>query len=366
MKPITINLVAGTRPNVMKIAPVFNALKGEDWCVPKVIYFAQHFSENMGEDLFRHFGVEEITRLPIDNSSFGHRIGSIVAAYTDLCGAAGGVTLVPGDVDVSLGVALACKRGGGQLVHLEAGLRSFDMGMPEEQNRILIDRISDILLAPTQASADYLINREGYAQDSVHFVGNVMIDALISVLNPSKRASLYEEYSVSDKKFAIATFHRPSNVDIDENANLIVDLLSHLCVERDVIFPVHPRTIRALQRIGRLSELAACQRLRLIDPLAYPDFVNLLAGAAMVVTDSGGIQEEASWLDVPCFTVRDNTERPITITEGTNILVPLAGAAKRIDSQVGARLPRKGRLALWDGHAADRVADVLRQAYKAH
>jgi UDP-N-acetylglucosamine 2-epimerase (non-hydrolysing) len=368
VKRCRIHLIAGARPNVMKIAPLYKVLKDQPWCEPKLVFIAQHYSENMSSDLFAQFGVhDEMTVLPLDADNYGDRMGGIIKGYSDFIDQDNpDMVVAPGDVDVALGAALAARRKHRILVHLEAGLRSYDETMPEEMNRILVDSISDVLLAPSEAAAQNLMYHEGATHGRVHFVGNIMIDALSMVLDPAVGDAVMKRFEVEAGGFAVATFHRPANVDSAERLDEIRAFIEHLAESLPVVFPVHPRTLDRLTALADGEALFANPRIRTSQPLAYGEFANLVAKAKLVVTDSGGIQEETSWLGVPCFTVRDTTERPITVTHGTNTLVDFDDIRRQIapvlnGREVGAAMD----LPLWDGRTAGRVAQVLRTKWKA-
>ena len=368
MKRCRIHLIAGARPNVMKIAPLYKVLATQAWCEPKLVFIGQHTSQNMSQDLFAQFGVEdEITVLPLEARGYGDRLGGIVTAFSDFIERDDpDMVVIPGDVDAALGAALAARRLNRTLVHLEAGLRSYDRTMPEEMNRVLIDAISDILLAPSEAAAQNLLYHEGKSHDRVHFVGNIMIDALDEVLEPRRARQVADGYGVEPGLYAVATFHRPGNVDDAGRLEQLRALLEWLSGRIPVVFPIHPRTRARLEAMEGGAELFANPALRTAEPLPYPDFANLVSEARLVVTDSGGIQEETSWLGVPCFTVRDNTERPITVSHGANVLVDFDDVRQQIEHCLSR--PRPGRAAplpLWDGRTAWRVAQVLRTSWKA-
>ncbi|MBX7250081.1 MAG: UDP-N-acetylglucosamine 2-epimerase (non-hydrolyzing) [Caulobacteraceae bacterium] len=367
-KRCRIHLIAGARPNVMKIAPLYKALKDQAWCEPRLVFIAQHYSENMSSDLFAQFGVhDEIVELPLDADNYGDRMGGIIKGYSAFIEKdQPDMVVVPGDVDVALGAALAARRNHRVLVHLEAGLRSYDETMPEEMNRILVDSISDVLLAPSAAAAQNLMYHEGAAHNRVYFVGNIMIDALAMVLNDTVAEAVTARFAVSPSEFAVATFHRPANVDSPDRLDEIRRLIEHLAERTPVVFPVHPRTLDRLKSLPGGETLFSNPRVRTSPPLAYGEFANLVSKARLVVTDSGGIQEETSWLGVPCFTVRDTTERPITVTHGTNTLVDFDDVRAQIEPVLdGATIKGAKDLPLWDGRTAGRVAQVLRTKWKA-
>jgi len=366
MKPCRIHLVAGARPNVMKIAPLHRVLSRQAWCEPRIVFIGQHYSENMSQDLFAQFGVHDaITAVPLEPGSYGERMGRIISAYSDILAAdQPDMVVVPGDVDVALGAALATRRQNRTLAHLEAGLRSYDASMPEEMNRILIDSIADILLAPSEAAAQNLIYHEGADHRRVHFVGNIMIDSLAMVLSEAHAGEVAGRFGVAAGGYAVATFHRPGNVDDPARLAEICGLVEHIAARTPVVFPIHPRTLEQLERSEAGKAMLAGGRVKTCPPLGYTDFANLVSRARLVVTDSGGIQEETSWLNVPCFTLRDSTERPITVSLGTNTLVNFDDVREQVDHALTGDAPRqKGALPLWDGRTAWRVAQVLRGAW---
>ncbi|MGU3574552.1 non-hydrolyzing UDP-N-acetylglucosamine 2-epimerase [Brucellaceae bacterium C25G] len=360
MTKCVIHLIAGTRPNVMKIAPLYKALKKQSWCQPRIIFLEQHTSANMGAGIFKQLGVDDdVTRLQLKTGDLGDRLGSIISTYSNiLIEDKPHLVVVPGDVDVSLGAAIAAKRCHCTVAHLEAGLRSNDRRMPEELNRILIDSISDILLAPSEAAAETLIYKESMPSDCVHFVGNIMIDSLKYVLDENKSNNLMEKYNLETNDFSVVTFHRPSNVDNESSLDAIIDLLSDkLAKYKKVVFPVHPRTKNNLTP-SQMQKLSKNSRIQLIPPLAYDEFINIVAKSALVVTDSGGIQEETSYLKVPCFTLRETTERPITTIIGTNTLVSLDDVEYHIEA-LAHRKFNDAEIPLWDGYTAYRCAHIF-------
>ena len=367
-KRCRIHLIAGARPNVMKIAPLYKVLAQQAWCEPRLVFIAQHYSENMSSDLFAQFGVtDEMTVLPLDADNYGDRMGGIIKGYSEFILQDGpDMVVVPGDVDVALGAALAARRLNNTLVHLEAGLRSYDETMPEEMNRVLIDSISDVLLAPSEAAAQNLLYYEGGSHSRVFFVGNIMIDALTMVLDDEAAKAITDRFDVETHGYAVTTFHRPANVDDPQRLAQIRDLITDIAARMPVVFPIHPRTRQRLEQLEGGDALFSNPAVRTSEPLAYSDFANLVSKARIVVTDSGGIQEEASWLGVPCFTVRDTTERPITVTHGTNTLVDFDDVRPQVVASLeDAPSERRADLPLWDGRTAWRVAQVLRRKWKA-
>jgi UDP-N-acetylglucosamine 2-epimerase (non-hydrolysing) len=270
------------------------------------------------------------------------------------------LVLVVGDVNSTLASALVAAKLHVPVAHVEAGLRSFDRRMPEELNRLCTDALSDLLFVTEQSGLDNL-RREGVPEERVRFVGNVMIDSLVAALPLARAAGAVERLGLTPKGYVVMTMHRPSNVDEEGPLREVVRLIEALAARLPVVCPLHPRTAGSLDRFGLRPRLEALPSLRLVEPLGYLDFLGLLAGAAATVTDSGGIQEETTFLGVPCLTLRENTERPVTLTLGTNELAPLDAdyVAARLDAILAGEA-RKGQVPpLWDGHAAERIAEVL-------
>lgn len=337
----------------MKVAPVFNALKTRTNIVQTLVHTGQHYDVNMSEVFFQQLGMPAPdVNLAVGSGSHAKQTAEIMTRLEPVVAQAKpDIVLVYGDVNSTVATALVCAKLGLRVGHVEAGLRSFDRTMPEEINRLVTDQLADLLFTPSE-DADRNLQREGIAAEKICRVGNVMIDSLVRLLplaRQQKRADLPRPY-------ALVTLHRPANVD--DSATLHRILQSLLAVSHDlaVIFPAHPRT---RQRISdfRLN----IGQLRLLDPLPYVDFLALQCGATLVITDSGGIQEETTYLGVPCLTVRDNTERPVTVSMGTNVLVGRdPDKLSEEVSRVLAGQAKKGTIPpLWDGHAAERIADVL-------
>lgn len=355
-----IDLVAGTRPNVMKIAPLYQTLKTLAWCEPRLVFLKQHEHRHMSHDLLDEFGITDFEVLKLSATSFGDRLGEIVSSYSDLLARSRpDATLVPGDVDVAVGAALAAKRAQLPVIHLEAGLRSHDRAMPEEINRIVIDSVSDLLLTPSEEATQNLIFHEGHAPTAVQFVGNIMIDSLVQVVSEARKVEVMGRFDVTPGDYAVCTFHRPSNVDTLETLGPIVDILIRLAADRTIVFPVHPRTRRVLDDNGLTSRLEAAG-LRLCEPMGYTEFVNLVSNAAFVLTDSGGIQEETSYMAVPCFTLRGSTERPITLTLGANHLVDIDTVLPILTRRMAEADRGAVHIPLWDGQTAWRAAHAIR------
>ncbi|MGH9903398.1 MAG: non-hydrolyzing UDP-N-acetylglucosamine 2-epimerase, partial [Pyrinomonadaceae bacterium] len=277
--------------------------------------------------------------------------------------------LVVGDVNSTLACALVCSKLGVRVAHVEAGLRSRDRTMPEEINRLLTDQIADLLLTPS-ADADRNLLAEGIPAERIRLVGNVMIDSLLAQLERAAESSVRERLDVAGKDYAVLTLHRPSNVDEPETLARILSALERIGGRLPVVFPVHPRTRRNLAEFGLAPRVEQSRALRLVEPLGYLDFLRLYSGARLVLTDSGGLQEETTALGIPCLTLRENTERPVTVEMGTNIIVgtdaeKITRAAFAVldrprDTDSPPRVPP-----LWDGHTADRILDAIREGMRA-
>ena len=353
--------VVGARPNYMKMAPILRALAARK--VPAtLVHTGQHYDEAMSDSFFRDLGIPAPDfYLEVGSHSHAVQTARIMMAFEPVVLAEKpDWVLVVGDVNSTIACALVCAKLGVKVAHVEAGLRSRDRTMPEEINRILTDAISDLLLTSSQ-DADENLRQEGIAPDKIKFVGNVMIDSLFYNLEQSKSSKARENLDLRDKDYAVLTLHRPSNVDEEKTFTGLLDALVSIAEKLPVIFPVHPRTRANIEKFG-FAERVANSNIRLIEPLGYLDFMNLYSSAKMVLTDSGGLQEETTALGTPCLTLRENTERPITIELGTNILVgtnaeKIKQAAFSIledSSRKIARIPP-----LWDGHAAERICDAL-------
>jgi UDP-N-acetylglucosamine 2-epimerase (non-hydrolysing) len=350
--PATVAHVVGARPNFMKAAPVFDALAALD--VPQLlIHTGQHYDEKMSDIFFRELGIPEPdVNLGVGSGSHATQTAALLTGLEATVEEhQPAVMVVYGDVNSTIAAALVCSKLGVPVVHVEAGLRSFDMTMPEEVNRRVTDVLADLLLVTSPEAYGHLAN-EGCSVDKVRFVGNPMIDTLLRTRDRFDPAPVREAAGLPER-VAVSTLHRPANVDDPEVAQRIVDALKQVAKSIDVAIPLHPRGRQRLADLG----LVTGDGIHVIDPLGYVDFLSLVSGAALVITDSGGVQEETTILDVPCLTVRPNTERPITITHGTNQLVTpdeLALAAEKVLSgETGFPVDRPP---LWDGRAGERCA----------
>ena len=348
--------VVGARPNFMKAAPVHRALASRPAIRQIVVHTGQHYDFNMSEVFFQELGIPAPdVNLQVGSGSHAQQTAEIVKRFEDvIIGERPDLVLVYGDVNSTLAAALVCSKLGFRVGHVEAGLRSFDRTMPEEINRLLTDQISDLLFTPSE-DGNHNLSREGIAGEKVHLVGNVMIDTLVRML-PKARAAVPAELP---EKFALVTLHRPSNVDDRDWLRELMQVFHAVKNEIAVLFPVHPRTRNHLAALGICAN--GDTRLQLQKPLPYLEFLGLQTRATVVITDSGGIQEETTYLGVPCLTVRENTERPITVKLGTNTLI--GRDLNRLRSELRAIIEgrqKQGSIpGLWDGAAAERIADVI-------
>lgn len=351
--------VVGARPNFMKIAPVIDALRAFAGLEQRLVHTGQHYDDKMAQVFFRDLGLPEPdVDLGVGSGSHAEQTGAVMVGLERLLGEQpADLVVVVGDVNSTLAASVVAAKAQVPVAHVEAGLRSFDLSMPEEINRMVTDRLSSLLLTPSR-DGDRNLAAEGVPESRVHFVGNVMIDTLLRHRASAPWERVRASLDVEPRGYAVLTLHRPANVDTPEALARLLDRLAPVVARMPIVFPVHPRTAARLRSFD-LGERAG--RLRTIDPLGYLEFVALLDHAACVLTDSGGIQEETTVLDVPCFTLRDNTERPVTIEEGTNTLVgadarDLAAAFDDFLRTGGKR----GRVPeLWDGHAGERIAAVV-------
>ena len=346
--------VAGARPNYMKIKPVMDALERRGAEVV-LVHTGQHYDPAMNDVFFADLGIRPPDRfLGVGSGTHAEQTGRVMTAFEPLLEEVSpDVVVVVGDINSTLACALVTAKAGPLLAHVEAGLRSRDWSMPEEVNRVVTDRVSDYLLAPSPDAADNL-RAEGYRDDQVHLVGNVMIDTLLANLERARASDVLDRLGLTRGGFGLVTLHRPANVDDPRVLANLLKALGEIAGRCPLLLPVHPRAA------GRLAEAGVPGGIRLVPPAGYLDFIALQDAARVVLTDSGGIQEETTALGVPCVTLRDNTERPITVEQGTNVL---AGRdPERIVAVVDRVLddpPAPRRPELWDGHAGGRIADVL-------
>ena len=359
--------VCGARPNFMKIAPIMKALKSSVDLQTLLVHTGQHYDENMSKLFFVELGMPQPDiDLGVGSASHAIQTARIMERFEPVVlDFKPDFVLVVGDVNSTIACGLVSVKLGVRLIHIEAGLRSFDRTMPEEINRVLTDSISDLLFVTEQSGADNL-KKEGLDSQKVHFVGNVMIDTLMANREKAQRSDILNKLGLVEKQFGVITLHRPSNVDDSMKFSQIIGAFEEIEKEIKLVFPIHPRTRHNIKGTEIEKRIEAMKGLLIVEPLGYLDFLCLMSNATLVMTDSGGIQEETTILGVPCMTLRENTERPVTITEGTNRLVHIETTdilrhyREIMDGGIGnseGRVPE-----LWDGHAAQRIAQIIAQA----
>jgi UDP-N-acetylglucosamine 2-epimerase (non-hydrolysing) len=358
-----LTCVVGARPNFMKVAPILRASEKIDGLQARLVHTGQHYDERLSKLFFDELGLPEPDAyLGVGSGSHAAQTARVMMSFDeDLDRHPTDTVVVVGDVNSTLACALVAVKRGIAVAHVEAGLRSYDRRMPEEINRLLTDQISDYLFTTERSAADNL-RAEGMATDKIHFVGNVMIDTLLHHRQRAAQREILRQLDFEPRGYALCTLHRPSNVDTLADAENTVRAVRSIAARIPVLLPVHPRTRARLSGFGLLETMERSGAVSIIDPLGYLDFLALMDNARLVFTDSGGIQEETTVLGVPCLTFRDNTERPITVTEGTNQIVGtdparVAAAVDEVLSSDGImerRVPE-----LWDGRTADRIVSVL-------
>jgi UDP-N-acetylglucosamine 2-epimerase (non-hydrolysing) len=361
LSPKIVHLIAAARPNFMKVAPLYHQLARQSWCSPQVVHTGQHYDANMSDAFFRDLRLPEPAHhLEIGSGSHAEQTGRTMIAYEAVCQRERpAAVVVVGDVNATAACALVGAKLWIPVVHLEAGLRSRDRRMPEEINRLVTDAISDLLWTPSK-DADANLIAEGIPAQKIDCIGNVMIDSFEMLRAKIEAADTRERLKLQGP-YAVVTLHRPSNVDERDKLMELVQALVDLSRELTVVFAIHPRTRRRLDDFALMGTINNTPAIRVTEPLSYIEFMNLVMGCAIAITDSGGVQEETTYLGIPCATLRENTERPITLTEGTNRLLRPAELYATVREALTGRWPRGRRPGLWDGHAARRAAESLRR-----
>jgi UDP-N-acetylglucosamine 2-epimerase (non-hydrolysing) len=360
-----IDIVAGARPNFMKVAPVLRALKARGGsATARLIHTGQHYDEGMSDVFFRQLGMPAPdVHLGAGSGTHGEQTAKILSSFERhlLSGEARprGVVVV-GDVNSTIACSLAAVKLGIPVAHVEAGLRSYDRTMPEEINRLVTDAIADVLLVSEPAGIANL-KKEGIPDSRIRFVGNLMIDSLVHQLESAKALDYPGKIGLGKESYALVTLHRPSNVDEPERLKALVDFLLKIGESVRVVFPMHPRTREKLKQFDLENRLQQTGRVKVLETLGYRENLSLMVGSRLVLTDSGGIQEETTYLGIPCLTLRSNTERPVTVTLGTNTVVgnDLPRAEALVGDILNGRYKKGGAVEGWDGRAGERVATAL-------
>jgi UDP-N-acetylglucosamine 2-epimerase (non-hydrolysing) len=358
--------VVGARPNFMKVAPIVAAMKRRPTSFqPLVVHTGQHYDAAMSDSFFHDLELPQPdTHLGVGSSSHAAQTAAVMERFEPVVlREQPDWVLVVGDVNSTIACALVCVKLGVKVAHVEAGLRSRDRTMPEEINRLLTDQIADLLFTPSHDADENLI-AEGIPKGRIRMVGNVMIDSLQKNLDVARLLPTQNMLGLSGIDYALLTLHRPSNVDTRASFERILDALEAIAAKLPIVFPVHPRTRKTIAALGLSERVSSIKDLKTIDPLGYLDFLNLSSRARLVLTDSGGIQEETTALGIPCLTLRENTERPITVEMGTNVVV--GTDTTKIVSAATAALNGSAKKALqqpplWDGHTSERILDALEE-----
>jgi len=360
----TLVLVAGARPNFMKIAPILRALAARTPPVEAtLVHTGQHYDTSMSDVFFQQLGIRSPDiYLGVGSASHAQQTAKILMAFEETLlelDEPAGVVVV-GDVNSTMACSLVAVKLGISVAHVEAGLRSRDRRMPEEINRVVTDAVADLLMV-SEPDGMRNLKAEGIADNKICYVGNVMIDTLVHQLEQARELHMAAKLGLEAGKLALVTLHRPSNVDGRERLGALVDFLIRVAARVPIVFPVHPRTDNKLREYDLRDRLAAAEGVQLLEPLGYRENLSLMADAQLVISDSGGIQEETTYLQVPCVTLRPNTERPVTVTEGTNTVVgeDLDKAWQTVAAVLSGTNRSGKAIDGWDGRAAERIVDVL-------
>jgi len=359
-QPLSVHLIAAARPNFMKIAPLFHALAAADWCRPAIVHTGQHYDANMSDAFFDDLGLPAPQfHLGVGSGGHGETTGRVMIEYERVALAQRpDWIIVVGDVNPTAACTMVGVKLGIPVAHLEAGLRSRDRAMPEEINRIVTDSIADVLWTPSP-DADANLAAEGIPAARISRVGNIMIDSYELMRPAIEAADSLGLLGLDPGAFGVVTLHRPSNVDAESRLQPLIDALLRVAARTPLVFPLHPRTSARLEAFSLLETLRAAPGLHLVDPMSYIAFMGLVRRAGFVLTDSGGLQEETTYLSIPCLTLRANTERPITLMQGTNRLIDIDTLEPAVDEILGGRWRNGRKPDLWDGRTAARVVSDL-------
>ena len=357
-----ILLVAGARPNFMKIAPIIYEIELHDDLKAFLVHTGQHYDEKMSKVFFDELDIPKPDyNLGVGSGSHAVQTGKIMVELEPIVQKeAPDLVIVVGDVNSTLAGALVASKLHIPVAHVEAGLRSRNREMPEEINRVLTDQISDLLFT-TSRDADENLVAEGIDKKKIHFVGNTMIDSLVQHLEKAERSTILDDLGLKPSRYGVLTLHRPANVDSRKNLEHIIDILATVQSRVPIVYPIHPRTRHSIEALGLMDEIEKLEDLTLIEPVGYLDFLALMSKARVVLTDSGGIQEETTYMGVPCLTMRTETERPITVNEGTNVIV---GTNKdliidKIEDIMINGIRKRKIPELWDGRASKRIVAII-------
>ncbi|HNE80744.1 MAG TPA: UDP-N-acetylglucosamine 2-epimerase (non-hydrolyzing) [Flavobacteriales bacterium] len=354
-------IVVGTRPNFIKVTRFKEVAARRGTIDVHIVHTGQHFSANMADVFFEQFGLEPDSWLEIGQGSPNTQMAAVMRELEPVIAREQpDMLMVVGDVNSTMAAAITANKMGVRIGHLESGLRSFDRTMPEEFNRIVADELSDHYFITEQSGLDNL-RREGRREEALHFVGNTMIDTLVAFEPQVQASDVLQRLDLGMGGHVLMTIHRPATVDVPERLAELLDLIAEVTTKRKVVFPIHPRTVKNIEAFGLKAKCDAIKGLVLTEPLDYFAFQKLIATCAFILTDSGGIQEESTFRQVPCLTLRPNTERPVTITLGSNELVPLEmDAVHAAITRIEQGTFKKGKIPpLWDGHATERIIEVL-------
>lgn len=360
---IKIFLIAAARPNFMKIAPLYHQLIKQRWANAKIIHTGQHYDINMSDSFFKDLNLPTPYRnLEVGSGSHAEQTGRVMIEFEKLLvSEPPDLVIVVGDVNSTMACTIAAVKLGIRVAHLEAGLRSFDREMPEEINRIVTDSLADFLWTPSEDGNQNLL-REGIKEEKIELVGNIMIDSLEMVRTQIESEDVAKKLKLESGNYAVVTLHRPSNVDQKSKFKRICEFLNNLSNKIDIVFPIHPRTRKQIEAFSFHSYFND-NGIQTIDPLNYINFINLVMNAKLLITDSGGIQEETTYLGIPCLTLRENTERPVTVTQGTNTLCCIDTINTGVEQVLTNRYKAGDIPQLWDGRTANRVVKSIERYF---
>jgi UDP-N-acetylglucosamine 2-epimerase (non-hydrolysing) len=359
-----IHFIVAARPNFMKVAPLYHAFQKESWASSCIVHTGQHYDVNMSDAFLQDFALPEPDfHLGVGSGSHAEQTGHVMIRYEKLLmERRPDLVIVVGDVNSTMAATLTAVKLGIKVAHLEAGLRCFDRTMPEEINRLVTDAMADLLWTPS-TDADRNLIREGISSKRIHRVGNIMIDSLEMLRKKIESCTAYEDLNLQEGEYGLVTLHRPSNVDAPNVLKMLCEVLIRIAERIPLVFPIHPRTRRNLERGRLMSFLAGSGGLILLEPLNYVRFMNLVFNCRLVITDSGGIQEETTYLGIPCLTMRPNTERPITVYQGTNQLCRAGNLENRVKEILSERTSQPSKIELWDGQTASRVVESTKSLH---